>query len=78
MFALYNLNMAVKKLNDKQARDLLLYQKDHRENFRDNMTQLIAMCHHWPADAQTLKKWHEDKYRNDIYNYGNPSHGAPY
>ena len=78
MFALYNLNMAVEKLNDQQARDLLLYQKDHRENFRDNMTQLIAMCHHWPADAQTLKKWHEDKYRNDIYNYGNASHGAPY
>lgn len=70
MFALYNLNTAVKKLTDQQAKDLLSYQKNNKEKFRDNMTQLIAMCHHLPVDAKALKKWHESRHRDDIYNYG--------
>ena len=70
MFALYNLNLAVKKLDDNQAKALINYQKANKEKFRDNMTQLIAMCHHMPVDASALKKRHEAKYKNDIYNYG--------
>ncbi|MBQ5945255.1 hypothetical protein IJL65_02405 [bacterium] len=69
MFALYNLNSAVSKLSDEQARALLNYQKNNKENFRDNITQLIAMCHHMPVDAKALKKWHENKHKQDIYNY---------
>ena len=78
MFALFNLNAAVKQLTDKQAKDLLSYHNSNKEKCRDNMTQLIAMCHHRPADAQALKKWHEDRHKNDIYVYGSPTHGAPY
>lgn len=78
MFAIQNLSTAVKKLTDQQAKDLLSYRRSNKEKFRDNMTQLIAMCHHRPADSITLKKWHEDKYKNDIYTYGNASHGKPY
>ena len=70
MFALCNLNTAVNNLTDQQAKDLFAYQKSNREDFRDNMTQLIAMCHHMPVDAKALKKWHEDKYKLDIYKYG--------
>lgn len=70
MFALYNLNLAVKKLNDDQAKALLDYQKANQENFRDNITQLIAMCHHRPADAVALKKRHENKHKNNVYQYG--------
>lgn len=70
MFAIQNLSTAVKKLTDQQAEDLLKYQRSHKEDFRDNITQLIAMCHHMPVDAKALKKWHEDKYKSDIYKYG--------
>jgi hypothetical protein len=49
MFALYNINTAIKKLTDNQAKALISYQKSNREKFKDNMTQLIAMCHHMPA-----------------------------
>jgi hypothetical protein len=49
----------------------------HRESFKDNMTQLIAMCHHMPAAWISLKKWHEDKHKNDIFNYGG-THTKPY
>ena len=69
MFALYNLNSAVKKLSDNQAKALMNYNKNNKERFRDNMTQLIAMCHHMPVDAKALKKWNEDKYKFDIYKY---------
>ncbi len=77
MFALYNINTAIKKLSDKQAKDLLSYKRVHRESFKDNMTQLIAMCHHMPAAWISLKKWHEDKHKNDIFNYGG-THTKPY
>ena len=77
MFAIYNLSAAVKKLTDQQAKDLLAYQKSDKENFRDNITQLIAMCHHMPVASKFLKQWHEDKHRKDIYNYGK-AHTKPY
>lgn len=70
MFAIFNLNSAVKKLSDQQAKELLNYHKTHKKEFVDNMTQLIAMCHHFPVDAKTLKQWHEGNHRMDIYNYG--------
>ena len=70
MNALYNLNFAIKNLTDQQAKDLLSYQKSHKESFKDNTTQLIAMCHHMPKDWISLKKWHEAKYKNDLFNYG--------
>ena len=70
MFAIQNLSTAVKKLTDQQAEDLLKYQRSHKEDFRDNITQLIGMCHHLPVDAKALKKWHEDKYKSAIYKYG--------
>jgi hypothetical protein len=78
MFALCNINTAIKKLTDDQAKDLLVYQKSNREKFRDNMTQLIAMCHHRPADAKALKDRHKSGYKNDIFTYGDPNHGMPY
>lgn len=70
MFAIYNLNAAIKKLSEKQAKDLLEYKKNNNKLFMNNMTQLIAMCHHYPVDADALKKWHEANHVNDIYNYG--------
>ncbi len=77
MFALYNINTAIKKLTDNQAKDLLSYKRKHKESFKDNMTQLIAMCHHMPAAWISLKKWHEDKYKSDIFNYWG-KHTKPY
>lgn len=77
MFALYNVNTAIKKLTDDQAKALLAYQKSNRENFRDNMTQLIAMCHHMPAAWISLKKWQEAGYKWDIFSYGG-THTKPY
>ncbi len=70
MFALYNINTAIKKLSDNQAKDLLSYKRTHKESFKDNMIQLTAMCHHMPAAWISLKKWYEDKYKSDIFNYG--------
>lgn len=70
MLSTQNLSTGIKKLTDQQAEDLLKYQRNHKEDFRDNITQLIAMCHHMPVDAKALKKWHEDKYKSDIYKYG--------
>lgn len=70
MFALYNLNKAVSKLTNDEAKSLLQWQKTNKVKFKDNMTQLIAMCHHRPADASALKEWHKAKCKNDIYNYG--------
>ena len=70
LFALYNLNNAVKNLTDQQAKDLLSYQKNHKDNFKNNITQLIAMCHHFPVDKKALRKWHEANHKSDIYNYG--------
>jgi hypothetical protein len=70
MNALYNLNLAVEKLTDQQAKELLEYQKNYRENFRDNITQLIAMCHHRTADAVALRDWHKEHHKNSIYKYG--------
>ena len=70
MFAVQNLRQAVKNLTDEEAKDLLAYQKRNKENFRDNMTQLIAMCHHMPVAASNLKKWHKDNYERDMYSYG--------
>ena len=60
MFALYNMKLAISKLSDNQAKALITYQKSHKEKFRDNMTQLIAMCHHMPAACSALKKWQEE------------------
>ena len=77
MFALYNVNTAIKKLTDDQAKALLVYQKSNRENFRDNMTQLIAMCHHMPAAWISLKKWQEAGYKWDIFSYWG-THTKPY
>lgn len=70
MFAIQNLSTAVSKLTDQQAKDLLAYHRSNKVKFMDNMTQLIAMCHHMPVDASALKKRHEAKYKNDINNYG--------
>ena len=70
MFAIYNLNTAIKNLSENQAKDLLKYKKDNNESFMSNMTQLIAMCHHFPVDADALKKWHEANHVNDINKYG--------
>lgn len=77
MFALYNMKLAISKLSDNQAKALITYQKSHKEKFRDNMTQLIAMCHHMPAACSALKKWQEEWYKKDIYNYGG-THTQPY
>ena len=70
MFALHNIKSAVNKLTEQQAKDLLSYKKSNKENFKNNITQLIAMCHHRPADSDALKKWHAAKYKNDVYLYG--------
>ena len=70
MFAIQNISTAVRKLTDQQAKDLLSYYNSNKKNFMNNMTQLIAMCHHLPVDANALKKWHEDKHKYDIYKYG--------
>lgn len=70
MFALHNIKSAVSKLSDQEAKDLLSYRKGNKDNFKNNMTQLIAMCHHLPVDAKALQKWHAAKYKNDINTYG--------
>ena len=70
MNALYNLNLAVKKLTDQQAKDLLAYRKNNKEKFKSNITQLIAMCHHMPVASGFLKTWHENGHKTDICNYG--------
>lgn len=77
MFALYNINLAIKKLDDDQAKALLNYQKSHKENFRDNITQLIAMCHHMPSACVALGKRQKEWYKMDIYNYWG-KHTKPY
>ena len=70
MFALHNIKSAVSKLSDQEAKDLLSYRNGNKDNFKNNMTQLIAMCHHLPVDAKALQKWHAAKYKNDINTYG--------
>ena len=68
-FAIVNLSGAVAALTDQEAKDLLSYHKSNKEKFRNNMTQLIAMCHHRPIEANALKKWHNAGHKNDIYTY---------
>ena len=70
MFAIYNLNQAVKQLSDTQAKELLDYQKNNKKSFNEAITELIAMCHHMPVDKTALRERHKDKHKKNIYHYG--------
>lgn len=70
MFAIYNVALGLGKLTDNEADLLLLYYKKNTTSFIDNITQLIAMCHHRPVDNKALKKWIQDGFKKDIYTYG--------
>ena len=70
MFASYNFAIALTKLNDTEIISLLNYYKTNPENFWNNITQLIAMCHHRPVDSKHLKSWIKGNFKKDIYTYG--------
>ena len=70
MFDVYNFALALSKLDDDEVNDLSNYYKNNPESFMTNITQLIAMCHHRPADNLALKLWIDDNFENDIYTYG--------
>ncbi len=70
MFAVYNYAMALSKLNDRQVADLERCYENNKEKFMNNITQLVAMCHHRPKDKSALKHWINDWFSRDIYHYG--------
>jgi hypothetical protein len=70
MFAVYNYALALIELDDSEIKSLEKYYKTNKEDFINNITQLVAMCHHRPADKIVLKNWVKDWFSRDIYNYG--------
>ncbi|HRX63840.1 MAG TPA: hypothetical protein P5060_01915 [Candidatus Absconditabacterales bacterium] len=70
MFATYNFAVALSKLSDKEVDALLKYYQNNPDNFMNNITQLVAMCHHRPADNINLKKWIQGGFTKNIHQYG--------
>ena len=70
MFAVYNVAIGLSNLSDNEARKLLSYYTKDKTKFIDNITQLIAMCHHFPVDNKALQRWIQNDFTQDIYTYG--------
>jgi len=70
MFASYNFAFALTNLNNEETTSLLSYYKKNPKFFWNNITQLVAMCHHRPADNKNLKLWIQDDFKKNIYDYG--------
>lgn len=70
MFAVYNYALALVELDDNEVVSLEKYYKTNRESFINNITQLVAMCHHRPQDKIALKNWIKDWFSRDMYHYG--------
>ena len=69
MLAVQNLSTAVDKLTEPQAKQLLSYQRNNKENFIINITELISSCHHMTSAVSLLEKWCKDGYKKDICSY---------
>lgn len=70
LFGLHNFIFALKNLNDQQVKKLLEHHDTDPDAFMNNMTQLMAMCHHRPADNVALKARILEDFKCDMYRYG--------